>query len=58
MRTRNQILEEVLEDYINSLDEDNIPTPREIEAQVINNINDAIALENQIRPKGEKLRKI
>ena len=35
MRSRNQILEEVLEDYINSLDMNNIPTPREIEAEVI-----------------------
>lgn len=58
MRSRNQILEEVLEEYINSLDMNNIPEPREIEAQLINNINDAIALENQIRPKGEKLRKL
>ena len=58
MRTRNQIIEEVLEDYINNMDMDNIPEPRDIESQVVNNINDTIALENQIRPKGDKLRNI
>uniref|UniRef100_UPI004057B485 DNA primase family protein n=1 Tax=Acetatifactor sp. TaxID=1872090 RepID=UPI004057B485 len=58
MQTKNQIIDEETKKYIENMDMDNIPSPHTIEYELINEINERMLLENQIRPKGAKLRMI
>lgn len=58
MSTRNQIIEDVTDAYIESLDLDNLPSPRVIEDELVTAINDGISLANEIRPKSDKIRKL
>ena len=58
MSTRNQIIEDVTDAYIESLDLDNLPSPRVIEDELVTAINDSISLANQIRPKSDRIRKL
>lgn len=58
MSTRNQIIEDVTDAYIENLDLDNLPSPRVIEDELVTAINDGISLANEIRPKSDKIRKL
>lgn len=58
MHTRNEIIKNVTESYIENLDLDNIPSPQQIESELVHEINNVISLENQIRAKDDKLRKV
>ncbi len=58
MSTRNQIIEDVTENYISQLDKNNLPSPRTMEAELVTLINDSVMLANQVRAKEDKLRKL
>ena len=55
-RTKNQIIDEVTDAYIANLDMDNLPTPEEMSNELVNLVEDEIALENDIRGKGRKFK--
>lgn len=55
-RTRNQIINEATDDYLAKLNPNNLPTPEDAERELVNLIEDDMLLENQARPKGNKLR--
>lgn len=51
-RTKNQIIDDTTDAYIENLDLDNPPTPEEIAIELVQKIEDQIVLENQLRSKG------
>lgn len=55
-RTKNQIIDEVTDAYIANLDMDNLPSPEDISNELVNLVEDEIALENDVRGKGRKLK--
>lgn len=55
-RTKNQIIDEVTDAYIANLDMDNLPTPEEMSNELVNLVEDEIALENDVRGKGRKFK--
>ncbi|MBO5435356.1 ATPase [bacterium] len=55
-RTKNQIIDETTDAYIESLDLDNLPSPEDIAIQLTQQIEDQIILENQLRSKGTGFR--
>ena len=57
-RNRNQIIDETTDDYIQNLDLDNPPTPEEIAVQLVEQIEDAVTLENALRAQGAKIKPI
>ena len=50
-RTRNETIRELTEDYLDNLDMDNIPSPAEIEADLLDKTRDAIIIANVSLPK-------
>ena len=55
-RTRNQIITETTDAYIEQLDLDNPPSPEEIEQELLSLIKQEFDLENQMRSKGAKMK--
>lgn len=53
--TLNSICKEATESLLQIIDVDNPPSPSEIEIELVNRIQDWCAMENQLRPKGNKL---
>ena len=51
-RTRNQIIDETTDAYINSLNMNNLPSPEEMAASLTTLLENEFTLENQTRPKG------
>lgn len=56
MRTMNSVIKDCTESYLDSINPDEIPSPSEVEEELISTINDQISLENQVRSKDEKLK--
>lgn len=54
-RTLNEIVQIKTDEYLDNLDLDNLPSPMDIEAELVTSVKSACILENQIRPKGDKL---
>ena len=52
--TKNTVIRNATRDYLSTVDLNNIPSPDEIEAGIINEVKIAFDLENAIRPKGSK----
>lgn len=52
--TKNDVIRETTNAYIQQIDKNNIPLPSEIEANLINLVEIQIEAENSIRPKGRK----
>ena len=55
-RLKNQIIDDVTDDYIANLDLDDPPTPEQISVELLSKIEDEITLENSIRQKGAKFK--
>ena len=55
-RTKNQIIDSATDTYIANLDLDNPPDPETIAAELIQEIEAQIILENQLRTKGTSFR--
>ena len=53
--TLNSICKEATESLLQIIDVDNPPSPSEIEIELVNRIQDWCSMENQLRPKGNKL---
>lgn len=51
-RTRNYIIQEATEDYLDTLNPDNPPSPKEIEQELMGIVEDDMLLENEMRAKG------
>ena len=49
-RTLNDVIHETTMFYLNHLDKDNLPSPENIERQLVSDVNDAIAIENMNIP--------
>ena len=54
--TKNTVIRNATRDYLSTVDLNNIPSPDEIEAGIINEVKIAFDLENAIRSKGSKWR--
>lgn len=54
--TLSTILREITDDYLDNIDVNNPPTPKQIEQEIFDLMRSRIAMENTIREKGEKLR--
>lgn len=57
-RTRNQVIDETTDEYIQNLDLDNPPTPEQISIQLVQELEDAISCENALRGQGSKLKMV
>lgn len=55
-RTRNETIRELTEDYLNNLDMSNIPTPSEIEADLLDKARNEIVVANISLPKNAQWR--
>ena len=55
-RTKNQIIDETTDTFIEQLDLDNPPSPEDISIQLTQEIEDQISLENLLRSKSSKFR--
>lgn len=55
-RTVNEAMQAYTEDYLSKIDMDDIPSPGDIEAEIVKGVKDLCALENASRPKDDKLR--
>ena len=55
-RTINETIRICTEEYLEHLDVDNPPTPKDIEAELVTLVKDTCMLENQIRAKGDTLK--
>ena len=53
-RTKNETIREITEDYLNSLDSDDIPSPADIEGDLLDAVTNAFAIENNGRDKSAK----
>lgn len=51
-RTINETIRICTEEYLDQLDVDNPPSPKDIEAELVTLVKDTCLLENQIRAKG------
>ena len=52
--TRNQVLREITLDYLGSLNSAALPTPEEMEGELLERVANRIELENAVRGKGQK----
>lgn len=55
-RTKDEIIDEVVEDYLQDFDYDNHPEPKDAIAEIEDAINHQIALENTLRPKEARIK--
>ena len=55
-RTINETIRICTEEYLDQLDVDNPPSPKDIEAELVTLVKDTCLLENQIRAKGDALK--
>ena len=55
-RTRNNVIDEVTDDYISKLDLKNPPSPEQISTELVNEMELQLSLENQLRPTNSKFR--
>ena len=54
-RTLNETIRTCTEAYLDQIDIKNPPEPSEIEAELVTIVKDACMLENDTRPRGDKL---
>lgn len=54
LSVKNKVIRNATRDYLSTVDLNNIPSPDEIEEDIINEVRLAFDLENAIRPKGSK----
>lgn len=56
-KTINNVLSAVTQDYLDQIDMNNPPTPKQIEEDILDNVKVIVGLENAVRSTGDKLRK-
>lgn len=54
-RTYNDVISKTTAEYLDGLDKNNLPSPRQIEAQLISDVNDIITFENMMIPSIEQV---
>lgn len=55
-RSRNKIINDVTDSYIAQLDPNNMPTVEDVAEELVNKIEEQIALENAMRPKSDQFK--
>lgn len=56
--TRNELLKQELGEYLDGIDMDNIPTPSQVEYELLERVNKEITFHNSVEPKDNKWRKL
>ena len=54
--TRDELIREVTKDYLDTISPPNLPTPAEVQQEILDRISNAFQQENVLRQKGEKWR--
>ncbi len=54
-RAYNDVISKTTAEYLDGLDKNNLPSPRQIEAQLISDVNDIITFENMMIPSIEQV---
>lgn len=54
LKTKNQVVQEVTSDYLETLDLTNLPDPNQIESELLESTCEHFAFENESKQKGEK----